>query len=123
MGTTITDKIKTYEDACAHLGLTPSKADKTIKDDKIRRSALAFVKLATIAKALNDGWEPDWSNTDEYKYYPWFYVENAGLVYAYTYYSVTSTYAFIGSRLGYKTRELARYAGNQFLELYSEMLL
>lgn len=123
MGTTITDKIKTYEDACAHLGLTPSKADSTIKDDKIRRSALAFVKLATIAKALNEGWEPDWSNTDEYKYYPWFYVEIAGLVCAVTYSTVTNASADIGSRLGYKTRELARYAGNQFLELYSEMLL
>lgn len=119
----ITDKIKSYQDACAHLGITPAKEDKSIKDDKIRRSALAFVKLATITKALNEGWEPDWSNTGEYKYYPWFYVESAGLVCASTGLAVSATFANLGSRLGYKTRELARYAGNQFLDLYSEILL
>lgn len=30
---------------------------------------LAINKLMNVAKYLNDGWEPDWDNTSEYKYF------------------------------------------------------
>ena len=29
---------------------------------------IARRKLETIAAALNEGWKPDWNNTDQYKY-------------------------------------------------------
>lgn len=120
----ITEKIKSFEDACEQLGITTQLPDlSAVADEKIRRSTLAFIKIATIVKALNEGWEPDWEDISQYKYYPWFYVENAGLVCAYAYNAVTATNAGIGSRLGYKTRALAEYAGTQFKDLYQEMLL
>jgi len=65
------DRIKTFEDACAELELYPEEVlagfMKTASTDEI-----AYRKLRIIAEALNEGWKPDWSNSDEYKYYPWF---------------------------------------------------
>ncbi|WP_410221907.1 hypothetical protein [Pedobacter sp.] len=71
----ITDRVKTYEDACKIFGIDPSKIMLTYPDQlsvKDANSIVAFAKLQTIAKALNEGWEPDWSNANQPKYYPWF---------------------------------------------------
>ena len=35
---------------------------------------LAINKLMNVAKYLNDGWQPDWSNDNEMKYYIWYSV-------------------------------------------------
>ena len=37
-----------------------------------RPDEIARRKLETITEALNEGWRPDWNNTNEYKYFPWF---------------------------------------------------
>lgn len=124
----ITDKIKSFEDACKHLGLNPN--DLPVVDmlpEKDRKSIIAYYKLTIITRALNEGWEPDFSNWDEYKYYNWFYVEenkdqrSSGFRFDATLYALTIT--CIGSRLCFKNRELAKYATEQFKELYREYLL
>lgn len=124
----ITDKIKSFEDACKHLGLNPN--DLPVVDmlpEKDRKSIIAYYKLTIITRALNEGWEPDFSNWDEYKYYNWFYVEenkdqrSSGFRYCGTGYTYSD--ATIGSRLCFKNRELAKYATEQFKELYREYLL
>lgn len=124
----ITDKIKSFEDACKHLGLNPN--DLPVVDmlpEKDRKSIIAYYKLTIITRALNEGWEPDFSNWNEYKYYNWFYVEenkdqrSSGFrSYAA---DCTITCTGIGSRLCFKNRELAKYATEQFKELYREYLL
>lgn len=122
----ITDKIKSFEDACKHLRLNPN--DLPVVDmlpEKDRKSIIAFYKLTIIIRALNEGWEPDWSNWDEWKYYNWFYVEkgedqrSSGFRYSGACYA----YACAGSRLCFKNIELAEYAAEQFKELYREYLL
>lgn len=124
----ITDKIKSFEDACKHLGLNPNDLPVVyMLPEKDRKSIIAFYKLTIIIRALNEGWEPDWSNWDEWKYYNWFYVEEGedqrssgfrcdGARYA-------GTDAYSGSRLCFKNIELATYAAEQFKELYREYLL
>lgn len=121
----ITDKIKSFEDACKHLGLNPN--DLPVVDmlpEKDRKSIIAFYKLTIIIRALNKGWEPDWSNWDEWKYYNWFYVEkgedqrSSGFRYSDTYYTGTDTYT--GSRLCCGTHDDAEYIGKQFKDLYND---
>ena len=54
----ITDKIKSFEDACKHLRLNPN--DLPVVDmlpEKDRKSIIAFYKLTIIIRALNEGWE------------------------------------------------------------------
>ena len=121
----ITDKIKSFEDACKHLRLNPN--DLPVVDmlpEKDRKSIIAFYKLTIIIRALNEGWEPDWSNWDECKYYNWFYVEkgedqrSSGFRCAATDYALT--YANAGSRLCCGTSDDAEYIGKKFEDLYND---
>lgn len=125
----ITDRVKTYEDACKVLGVEPIN-EQNAKAQGFRSDEIARRKLETIAAALNEGWKPDWNNTDQYKYYPYFYIQenakgkgSAGLSCATTYYAATNTNAHFGSRLCFYASRLARYASNQFTDLYEQILI
>lgn len=125
----ITDRVKTYEDACKVLGVEPIN-EQNAKAQGFRSDEIARRKLETIAAALNEGWKPDWNNTDQYKYYPYFYIQenakgkgSAGLSCALTTYAASHTYAYIGSRLCFYASRLARYASNQFTDLYEQILI
>ena len=70
----ITERVKTFEDACKELGedhklVQQFKAiQEAIAEDK---EATAYFKLGIITAALNEEWEPDFTNDDEYRYYPY----------------------------------------------------
>lgn len=67
----ITKRVKTYADACAVLGIEPMN-ETVLAKLGFAKDEIAYRKLKTIAKALNEGWRPDWANSNEYKYWPWF---------------------------------------------------
>lgn len=72
----VMDRIKTPDDALRELG----ECDEDVKEYRklqsvniaphILNNQLAII----IVKALNEGWVGDWNNSNEYKYYPWFYL-------------------------------------------------
>lgn len=116
----ITDRVKTFEDACEVLGFDPVKFE--IDGDFDALTISAYRKLIVVARALNEGWEPDWTNSGEYKYYPYFKASSgSGLSYGDCDHGYS--YATVGSRLCFKTSELARYAGTQFIDLYNDYFL
>ena len=147
----ITERIKTFEDACHELGI---EHDKWVQDKKelgLEADVVAFLKLRIITAALNQGWTPDWKNSNEYKYYPWFclYTEDeynnlddedkerccrvvgrsssnayasGGLVCANASIASSSSLAHYGSRLAFRTRELALFAGKQFIDIWCDFL-
>ena len=147
----IKDKVKTFEDAVAILGNDNQAvidyyaiADKTCTED-----ILAFAKLRVIAEALNEGWKPKFDG-DECRYYPWFYIytkkeyeeldedekkecrvvgrsgndayAGGGVAYASAYDASSYSLTFFGSRLAFKTRELAEYCGKQFIDIWERFL-
>jgi len=123
-------KIKTFEEACGALGIDPTKplVDASGMPEKHRKAIEAHSKLVVIAQALNEGWEPNWNDEDEYKYFPWFEVEAteekpSGVGFSYSRYGHSCAVTSVGSRLCYRTRELALYAGETFADLYKEYLL
>lgn len=110
---------------------------------------VAYLKLRIITAALNEGWKPQFTK-DEWRYYPWFYFytqeefdrlseqdkkncvlfggraaggADAGFVYANSVCAPSAASAGIGSRLCFKTSELAKYAGKQFIDIYADYLL
>lgn len=91
------------------------------------KALVALNELFTIAEAWNkaDNFVPDFSDASQYKYFPWFIYDKgaAGFVCAKTYYTATNTYATIGSRLCFKTRNRAIQFGKQFVDLYNQVLL
>ena len=73
--------IKTYEDACEAIGVKPIvrllvEDEDGHKEEVADIAHLAYIKLYTIARALNN--DPDFPRftKDEYRYTPWFYLYN-----------------------------------------------
>lgn len=114
-------EIKSYEDACKVLGIQPISENAVAafpKED--RKSMLAYHKLTIIARAINGGWKPDWNDRTQYKYYPVFYYENAGLSFAVTLNAAAGAHAYIGSRLCFQTEAMSDYAAATFADLYTD---
>lgn len=106
---------------------------------------LAYLKLRIVAAALNEDWTPDRGNKNQRKWYPYFYVlsdkeyddlseedkcrvvgranygayASGGLVYASASYVYAGSYTYGGSRLVFKSKELAEYCGKHFGELWA----
>ncbi len=141
----ITSRVTSYETACKELDIEPIDFSKT--DDT--PDEIAYKKLKTIVKALNEGWVPP-QDCETNMYWSWFWMytkeelENmdesekidramidtssfhgadAGFGYAYTGSTPSYTIAAIGSRLCLKNRELAVFCGKRFIELWAEYLL
>ena len=117
------NKIKTFEDACKKLGINPEEIKFTYPDQigNHANAIVAHLKLVIITQALNDGWIPNWENGKWDKYYPWFVMGSpSGVGFSYFDYAFCYTYSTVGSRLCFKSAELAEYAGKQFEELYKE---
>ena len=118
-----TKQITSFEEACQQLGLDPDKSipDMSAAQPKHHAALIATAKMYIIAEALNGGWIPDWSNYDEYKYFPYF--EMASFRFGGSHCNNSSAYSTGGSRLVYRTRALADYAGQTFLDLYKDMMV
>ena len=73
----ITERIKTFEDACRELGednyFVKQYRVAKVHTDFIMNSndILAYLKLRIIAAALNEGWKPQFTEDEEH-WYPWF---------------------------------------------------
>lgn len=72
----IMERVKTFEDACRELGEDHpfvSAYTAWIKHEEFddQEDILAYMKLRIICAALNEGWEPQFTE-DEWRYYPWF---------------------------------------------------
>ena len=91
------------------------------------KAIIAFNRLCTIAQAWNkeDDFTPDFSNRNQEKWFPWFVYSDdaAGFVFAVTADTATTAYASIGSRLCFKTSARARQFGEQFIDLWNQVLL
>lgn len=140
----ITERVKTFEDACNVLGKNHPLICQYNNIDDVDSNLNAYLKLRIIVAALNEGWTPKFT-VDECRYYPWFWIykkdeydnisdegknecvrfggiayngASAGLAYAISYYAPSNAYANVGSRLCLKSNTLAEYCGKQFKELW-----
>lgn len=144
----VTERIKTFNDAVEALG----DNDELVKEFyhvvsiPLLKDLTAYIKLRIIVKALNEGWEPQFTE-NETRYYPWFWLyteseiedmdedettsralmstgdyvtEYAGFACANTNSAPSCTGAYLGSRLCLKNRELAAYCGRQFITLWAD---
>lgn len=140
-------RIKTFEDACHEIGIDAEAWNRDKISLGLEPDVLAFLKLRIIVKALNEGWEPQFTE-DECRYYPWLILytgeeynkldeeEKSRVVYrSYSYANAfggvscasagnvsSFAYAYIGVRLAFKTSELAAYCGRQFLDIWADFV-
>lgn len=140
-------RIKTFEDACHEIGIDAEAWNRDKISLGLEPDVLAFLKLRIIVKALNEGWEPQFTE-DECRYYPWLILytgeeynkldeeEKSRVVFrssdfasalggvscASAYSDSSITLANIGVRLAFKTSELAAYCGRQFLDIWADFV-
>ncbi|MCL1657435.1 hypothetical protein M2T79_12590 [Elizabethkingia miricola] len=121
----ITDKVKSFEDACQLLGIEPNVPEVSMLPENHKKAIVAHYKLVIIAEAVNEGWKPNWDNWDERKYYPWFDLEGSSSGAGFSYCDCDCWHAAsgVGSRLCFKTWELAEYIGKTFIDLYKDYFL
>jgi len=80
----VTERIKTFEDACRELGEKHSLVqayrqllETATCEDYMRETfgadMVSYMKLRIICAALNEGWEPQFTE-DEVRWFPWFWL-------------------------------------------------
>lgn len=116
----VMERIKNIDDVLADNSLT--KQAFTIQCHGLDTDEQAYRILKLLAKSLNEGWTPDWNDDNQYKYYPRFYM---GVSSGFRFYDCDgwNTNSYVGSRLCFKSRELAEYAGKQFTDVYKQFML
>lgn len=115
----------------------------------ITQDLIAYLKLRIICASLNEGWKPTFDGS-RCRYYPWFYIytkeeyeklnkdekkkcrvvgrshDNAyafgGVVCSSAHFSPSYSYSYHGSRIVFKTRELAEYCEKQFIDIWDDYL-
>lgn len=146
----VTERIKTFEDACVELG----DGHQLVKEYwgvvninlDITQDLISYLKLRIICTALNEGWEPRLTE-GEYRWYPWFniytqeYIDKideedkknllrfggdsyfcslCGLACS----DSTNAWSYLHSpfsaRLAVKSEALAKYFGKQFIDIWSD---
>ena len=113
------------------------------------KDVTAYLKLRIIAAALNEGWKPTFSD-GECRCYPWFDIYNkneceklnkdekkkchvisrssydayafCGIVFSSLNISTSYSYSYHGSKIVFKTRELAEYCEKQFIDIWEDYL-
>jgi hypothetical protein len=115
----VTERIKTITDVLADNGLTLDQFNSQCQGLTVDEINYRLAKLLT--KSLNEGWTPDWNNTSESKYVPWFEMGSSGFLFGGC--GIWRSDSHVGSRLCFKTRELAEHAGNHFTDVYRKFML
>lgn len=146
----VTERIKTFEDAVKATGMTLPFDDNQLS--YLPKDVVAYMKLRVIAAALNELHEtaldefPKFT-TDEYRWYPWFYLYTqeeidemdeekkkklwlfggysssgsyCGLAFALSSSAWSSSASGISARLAVKSEALAKYFGQQFIDIWSD---
>jgi hypothetical protein len=114
---------KTFDDLCrAALDITEGQYNKRWEQSSLDPSTLAFEKMKVLTKAYNGDWTPDYYNTQQYKWYPFFKVLSSGFGFSDTLYFYVVTLTSVGSRLCFETEEKAAHAGKTFTKLFEEFI-
>ena len=146
----VTERIKTFEDAMLALGEGHPIVNEWHCGVNLSPDLEAYLQLRVICAALNEGWEPQFTE-EELRWYPWHYLwteselaeksddwkadrhlimigdnyqsEYAGLASAASSNAPSASAAFVGSRLCLKSEARATYGGKQFIDLWAAFLL
>lgn len=110
-----------YEDACKLLKISPVANYKSYKlSDETRN----FIKLETIAKALNEGWKPNIMNPKEIRYYVagWNYTDSKkplGFLYLNSNVGLGNAFVDGGNPLEFKDKDTAK----EFAKICKPMII
>jgi hypothetical protein len=101
---TLFDVIKNYSDVCKQL-CEPEQS-------------CPYQKLKQIERLFNGDWRKDWSNFNQYKYYPYFSLTGVGLVFDVSDFDCSGS----GGRVAYfKDKQTSDFVGRTFVDIYRQL--
>ena len=148
----VTERIKTFDDAVRELGENhPLVKEWAVLGQNLSPDLEAYLRLRIITAALNEGWEPQFTE-DECRWYPWFTLwteeelkdkteewkkehslwlfggvsshgSYCGLAFSHSSFAWSDSFANVSARLAVKSKELAVYFGKQFIEIWADYVL
>lgn len=155
----IIERVTNFDEAVEELSRRASDGDELASQllndwEQLHESAtpdlVAYIKLRIVCAALNEGWEPEFTE-DEKRWYQWHYLWTqgeidrmsdeekqqraligvddyrqdgwAGFAYSNSYYAPSYTNTNIGSRLCLKDEKTARHAATAFISLWADFKL
>ena len=111
-------KITSYKEVCKALDeqeYTENDFENTYDCEKV----LAFAQLKQIERLYNGNWIKDWSNKNQYKYYPYFTLNSSGgLVFYISYYCYRTCFGPVGF---FKDQKTSDYIGKTFISIYEKL--
>jgi hypothetical protein len=117
----IKERIKTFDDVLQENGVEKMVFENNCQD--LTTDEVAYKMVKEIVKAFNEGWTPDWTDSNQYKYYPWFKMGSpSGGGFSFDGDDYWFTYSIVGSRLCFKSADLAKHAGQLFESIYKDFL-
>ena len=156
----IIERVTTFDEAVEELNRRASDGDELASQllndwEQLHESAtpdlVAYIKLRIVCAALNEGWEPEFTE-DEERWYPWHYLwtqgeisrmsdeekqqraligvddyrqdgRRAGFASSLSTDAPSSSSASLGSRLCCKDEKTARHAATAFIRLWADFKL
>ena len=155
----VTERIKTFDDVLREIeDMVDNKGDNTAKRlladyngmESYTPDLEAYIKLRLVVYAINEGWEPQFTQ-DEVRWYPWHFLWTAeeledkdddwrrkralipvdsyqqegwaGFSYALSNCAPSYTFTSFGSRLCCKDEITARHAATAFIDLWADFKL
>ena len=119
--------IQTVDDAFRKQNLVrPTLEDlPAMIPERLRAAWLGVYELFIVFEAINDVWVADFTNANQWKYYPWQKVNSAGsgFVFSFSYYHFDHAFTTVGSRLCTYDDKVALYIGKQFAAQYEKFFL
>lgn len=119
----ITGRIKTLADVFA-ITQPCGDVEKLLNytgTNRMMIGAKNFILAELIAEAYNEGWVPNWKDTNEKKWSGWFDGSN-NFAFSSSLYSYWHAGTYVGSRLVFKSEKLLLDAVKKFPEIYREIL-
>lgn len=119
------EQFKTFEKCCQAQGLDPEKClpDVTNMPKQFQQAIVNLTKLMIIAAAVNGSWKPDWNNSDEEKWFPWFDMEvdkrnPSGFLFGDSGCDCSASGSAGGSRLCFVSEEASDFVGKHYEDLW-----
>lgn len=100
----------TYEEVCRRLG------EVEINDEN--KKVESFKRIKQIERYFNQGWEPNWSNNNEPKWFPYFDFKNGWWVF---FDSRLVFYCSVFQVGFYKNEEISNHVGIYFIDIYTSL--
>ena len=108
---------KAFKDACKKTG-RPESIDLSSMPEDMRDQAMAQYMLMVITEAKNDGWKADWTNSNQRKWFPYFWFSPSGVRFGASNFYYSYADAGRAARLCLKDESTSDAAGTELTELY-----